>query len=242
MAEKIVVGDIHGGFKALKQVLQKIGDPDRFDYIFLGDYIDGWSESFDVIEYLIGFSKQQNCIFLRGNHDPLAADWLKGKVADPVWLKHGGQATCDSYLLADAAARRNHIEFFDSLKDFHEDNQGRLFIHAGFSSVKGPHHEAHASTLIWDRSLWELAIAVDPRIPKDSSRFPARLKLYKEIFIGHTPVTHLGETIPVQGCNVWNVDTGAAAKGCLTAMNIETKEYWQSDRLKELYPTEKERN
>ena len=242
MAETIVVGDIHGGLKALKQVIEKIGDLTGYKFIFLGDYVDGWSESAAVIAYLIEFSKKNKSVFLRGNHDPLASDWLKGKPADHIWLKHGGQATCDSYLLVNDTARAIHIEFFDSLKDFYEDDAERLFIHAGFTSVKGPHHEGHQSTLIWDRSLWELALAVDPLMSKDSKRYPARLLLYKEIFIGHTPITHIGETTPVKSCNVWNIDTGAAAKGRLTAMNIDTKVFWQSDKLKELYPLEVERN
>lgn len=241
MAETIVVGDIHGGFKALKQVIGKIGDLTAYTFIFLGDYIDGWSQSADVIEYLIAFSEKYKSIFLRGNHDPLVADWLKGNAPDQIWLKHGGQATCDSYNSLNTETRIKHIHFFDSLKDFYEDEQGRLFIHAGFTSVKGPHHEGHKSTLIWDRSLWELALAVDPLMPKESKRYPARLSLYKEIFIGHTPITHLGETTPVKAACVWNIDTGAAAKGRLTAMNIDSGIYWQSDKLKELYPLEKER-
>lgn len=242
MAATIVIGDIHGGFKALRQVMEKIGRLDDCRFIFLGDYIDGWSESFEVIDYLLDFGNTYDCIFLRGNHDPIAADWLKRNEADQIWLKHGGQATCDSYAGSSPEDRARHLAFFESLKDFHEDDKGRLFIHAGYTSVKGPHHEGHVSTLIWDRSLWELALALDPKIPADSKRFPARLSLYKEIFIGHTPVTHLGETVPVKASIIWNVDTGAAARGKLTAMDIDTKVYWQSDKLKELYPLEKERH
>lgn len=42
-------------------------------------------------------------------------------------------------------------------------------------------------------------------------------------------------------CNVWNIDTGAGWSGKLTIMDIDTKEYWQSDFVKELYPDEKGR-
>jgi hypothetical protein len=31
--------------------------------------------------------------------------------------------------------------------------------------------------------------------------------------------------------NVWNVDTGAAFKGPLTIMDVDTKEFWQSEPL-----------
>jgi serine/threonine protein phosphatase 1 len=47
----------------------------------------------------------------------------------------------------------------------------------------------------------------------DDPFYPLRFLQYKEIFIGHTPVTRIGQTVPVQKANIWNVDTGAAFKG-----------------------------
>ena len=35
------------------------------------------------------------------------------------------------------------------------------------------------------------------------------------------------------------LDTGAAFTGRLSALNIDSKEFWQSDVLQELYPHEK---
>lgn len=46
----------------------------------------------------------------------------------------------------------------------------------------------------------------------------------------------------MQGTNVWNIDTGAGFKGKLTIMDADTKEFWQSDPVPELYPNEKGRN
>jgi serine/threonine protein phosphatase 1 len=46
----------------------------------------------------------------------------------------------------------------------------------------------------------------------------------------------------MQACNVWNVDTGAAFLGKLSALNVETKDFWQSDIVQQLYPNEKGRN
>ena len=64
-----VIGDIHGGMRALTQILEKakISKADRL--IFLGDYVDGWSESPQIINFLIELSKTHDCIFIRGNHD-----------------------------------------------------------------------------------------------------------------------------------------------------------------------------
>jgi serine/threonine protein phosphatase 1 len=66
--------------------------------------------------------------------------------------------------------------------------------------------------------------------------------LYSEIYIGHTPTTRIKETIPVNKACVWNIDTGAAFVGPLTILDIETKNYWQSEPLPQLYPNEKGRN
>ena len=33
----------------------------------------------------------------------------------------------------------------------------------------------------------------------------------------------------MQRCNVWNLDTGAGYGYKLTIMDIDTKQYWQSD-------------
>ena len=94
----------------------------------------------------------------------------------------------------------------------------------------------------WDRSLWETALALDATLKKDSFFYPKRLTLYHEIYIGHTPVTRIGETTPIKKACIWNIDTGAAFRGPLTIMDIHTKEYWQSEPLSKLYFNEKGRN
>ena len=49
----LVVGDIHSGLQALKQVLEKAAITEDDTIIFLGDYIDGWSEAVETVNYLI---------------------------------------------------------------------------------------------------------------------------------------------------------------------------------------------
>jgi serine/threonine protein phosphatase 1 len=87
-----------------------------------------------------------------------------------------------------------------------------------------------------------MAITMDKHIKKDSKLFPKRLLLYNEIYIGHTPTLHYDIEIPMQGCNVWNIDTGAGFHGKLTMLNVNTKAFYQSEFLQKLYPDEKGRN
>ena len=243
--KKFVIGDIHGGLKALLQVLKKINCDENYTLIFLGDYVDGWSESPAVLDFLIELQKKQPCVFIRGNHDELLLDWLLGNnenIDEKLWFQHGGEATVLSYQNINAETKEKHIQFLQSLQDYYLDDKNRLFIHAGFTNMKGVEHEFFKPLFYWDRTLWETALAIDNQLSKDAITYPLRLKIYNEIFIGHTPVTKIDETIPVNKACVWNVDTGAAFKGKLTIMDVDTKEFWQSDSLPDLYPTEKGRN
>lgn len=245
MSRKLVIGDIHGGLKAIHQVLERANVTQKDILIFLGDYVDGWSESPAVLDFLIALQKKQSCIFIRGNHDELLLDWLLGNnenIDEKLWFQHGGEATVKSYQNIDAETKEKHIRFLQSLQNYYLDTENRLFIHAGFTNMKGVEHEYFKPLFYWDRTLWETALAIDNQLSKDAITYPLRLKIYNEIFIGHTPVTKINQTIPVNKACVWNVDTGAAFKGKLTIMDVDTKEFWQSDALPELYPNENGRN
>lgn len=238
----LVIGDIHGGLKALKQVIERATVTEQDTLIFLGDYVDGWGESAQVIQFLMDLEQKQSCIFIKGNHDSWCEEWLGEGELDKTWVFHGGASTIDSYISFSETQRQEHLNFFERMKLYHVDIQNRLFVHAGFTSMHGPSHEFHSSNFKWDRTLWEMALTMDKHIRKDSKLYPKRLLQFDEIYIGHTPTLNYDVTIPMQGCNVWNIDTGAAFWGSLTILDIDTKEFWQSDTLQSLYPNEKGRN
>lgn len=238
----VLIGDIHGGFKALKQLIKRADLPSNTTYIFAGDYVDGWSESAEVISYLINFSQENDCIFLRGNHDELLYNYLKSGESNPMWLREGGESSVKSYSEVSKTVIEIHLVFFENLINYHIDSKNRLFLHAGFTNQHGPKHEFYQNLVFWDRTLWEMVCAMDLTISQNDDRYPKRLKLFKEIYIGHTPVTRVGFDKPANFANVWNVDTGAAFKGKISMMDIDSKEVWQSEEVHTLYPTEKGRN
>ena len=245
MHRKLVIGDIHGGLKAVHQVLEKAKVTKDDTLIFLGDYVDGWSESPQVLDFLMELKSTNNCIFIRGNHDELLLDWLLNQnenIDEGMWYHHGGEATVLAYADVSEEKKKIHIDFLKSLQNYYLDEQNRLFIHAGFTNMNGIDHEYFPKMFYWDRTLWETALSLDESIPTDSLYYPRRLTLYDEIYIGHTPVTKINETTPIQKSCVWNIDTGAAFNGPLTIMDVDTKEFWQSDTLKDLYFNEKGRN
>ncbi len=239
---KLVVGDIHGGLRALEQVLEKVRPTAEDQFIFVGDYVDGWSENAETVAFLMDFSETVPCIFLKGNHDELVLEYLRDGDDKKLWLAHGGQASKDSYARLSEKEIMAHIEFYEALEYYHIDQQNRLFLHAGFTSLHGPQHEYYPNMVYWDRTLWEMACSLHPEQSPTDPNYPKRLQLFKHIYIGHTPVTRIGETTPQLRGNVWNIDTGAAFKGPLSIMDVDSGELWQSDPVWTLYPEERGRN
>lgn len=239
----LVIGDIHSALRALVQVLSRAEVTDDDTLIFLGDYVDGWSTAVETVDFLLAFKETHNCVFIRGNHDELCYDWLNSGEDNPIWFQHGGEATMASYENASTGIIAEHLHFYEHLENYHLDSKNRLFLHAGFTNLKGVEHEYFTKTFYWDRTLWELAQSLNPNLSKDDKYYPRRLTHYKEIYIGHTPISKvISDLVPTKVANVWNMDTGAAFKGPLSVMDIDTKEVWQSDPVNTLYPNEKGRN
>lgn len=238
----LVFGDIHGGLRALKQLFERAQISPQDQLIFLGDYVDGWSDSAELIDFLIELKQTHQCIFMRGNHDELLCAWLDQGRDNPMWLNHGGASTVAAYASLDAATKSKHVAFLKSLQNYYLDPQNRLFVHAGFTNLKGVDFEYFPKMFYWERTLWESALALNPELSKTDLAYPKRFLLYSEIYIGHTPVTQINQTTPQHRACIWNIDTGAAFEGPLTVMDVATHEYWQSDPVYTLYPGEKGRN
>lgn len=238
----LAIGDIHGGYKALIQILERAEVTPNDKLIFLGDYVDGWGESAQVIDCLIELSKKNQCVFIKGNHDVWCEQWLASGVENRIWLMHGGTETIESYRNYKTEEKYQHLDFFEGMPLYYIDDANKLFLHAGFASIHGVEREIHKNTFYTDRTLWEMALTMDKRIKSHSELYPNRLKHYDEIYIGHTPTIRYHKHKPMNAANVWNVDTGAAFTGKLSALDINTKEVFQSDSLMHLYPNEMGRN
>ena len=261
----LVFGDAHGGFKAFLQVLERCNFNNKIDKLIgLGDVADGWGQTAELVEYLIQLQKESNNrhIFLKGNHDAWCEEWLTYGVAKDIWVMQGGQATIDSYIRTGFLTSDEHRKFFKNLSLYYIDEQNRGFVHGGFISKNGLGHEVYESDYYWDRDLWNLALLQHNNYhdgSKEALSKARRFEKHKEVFIGHTTTgnwlvkPHLPEyqyseqpkqgriITPMNRCNVWNLDTGGGYEGRLTIMDIDTKEFWQSDDLRTLYPNEKGR-
>jgi len=215
------VGDVHGRADLLRELLRNIeldvaiNPIQRPVVIFLGDYIDRGPASREVIELLIEIEKALEVIFLRGNHEAFALDFLKDPQVLDSWRNYGALETLLSYGLTPsihptsketvelarafaAALPESHHRFFSKLKtsfscgDF-------FFVHAGIRPGI-PFNEQREEDLLWIRREF----------------LDSEVDFGKVVVHGHEPVDH-----PDIRFNRINIDTGAFATGRLTCLIIE---------------------
>lgn len=241
----IVIGDIHGALKSLESVLKRCRyDPKRDKLIFLGDYVDGWGETAELIDYLIKLkSENDNIVFIKGNHDVWCQDWLNKGWTPLIWTQQGGQATIDSYIRTGLLLEQSHRDFFNNLEDWYIDDKNRLFLHAGWDYRSAPFPEgasypvnagSTAKECHWDRSLLAGAASASHGGRDYDAVFNATKGFYG-VYIGHSATKNHR---PIKLCNLWNVDSGCGWYGKLTALDIDTEDWWQSDNTNRYYPNE----
>lgn len=231
-----VIGDIHGGLKALIQVIKRSPIKEKDRLIFLGDYVDGWPESYEVINYIISLKDKYDIITLRGNHDEWFYEFIRTGQHGSEWTQ-GANATKESYAKRSFMIPEDHERFFGTLLSYYIDDNNRCYVHGGFNRHLEINKQDYQHIYYWDRDLWLSCLS-----HKDTYyKFKTKTE-FKEIFIGHTSTVNWKTDEPMQSAHVWNLDTGAGFNGKLTIMNVETKEYWQSDLLMDLYPDSKGRN
>ena len=222
------IGDIHGNYRGLLQVLEKSSFDKKLDkLIVLGDVSDGWPEIVECVDELLTI---ENMIPIQGNHDTWCYEWLKFGVDPWIWVEQGGRATIKSYL-ENPEKMPIHLEkYFSKMLPYYIDELNNGYVHGGYTSKMGLGHNL-LITYTWDRTLWEKAKSAKEQILNMT-------KMYNKIFIGHTS---LGWTLPEKNGNIWNLDTGGGWEGAITIMNVETEEYFMSDKGTDLYPEVKGR-
>lgn len=236
--KRYVIADIHGAYEALMDILYA----SEFNYkedqlICLGDVADGWPQVSECFDELL---KIKNLIYVIGNHDQWLLDWFKFGNRPPIWTSQGGQATIDNYIerfkLEGNEFSKAHQELLEKAPFYYVTEDEKCFVHGGFN-WKIPIDKQNNYDLTWDRKLYQVACMWEQQ---DNELKIA--KAYDEVFIGHTSTSYTNKDLkPVHVSNVWNLDQGAGWEGKLTMMNIDTKEYWQSEIVKLLYPNVKGR-
>ncbi|MCK9592369.1 MAG: metallophosphoesterase [Methanoregula sp.] len=210
-----VLGDIHGRFRALRQVLDRSGfDPDTDLLIILGDIVDFGPETKECVDLLISVP---NKVVLLGNHDFWFLYWATTGKVKPEWRFQGGYQTMRSYGFNWEGIPDAHLSFFNETLYYYRNAHNQLYVHGGFN----PHLPIENQTphdLIWNRSLVDYAL--DFEIPE-----------YSHIFVGLTRTQRFRKDVPLIFHNLTMCDTGAGRDGYLSIVNADTLEFWQSEQL-----------
>ncbi|MEM7394272.1 MAG: polynucleotide kinase-phosphatase, partial [Verrucomicrobiota bacterium] len=231
-----IIGDIHGCFGELKQLLEQLGyeiQPAEFGWrvtppegrkaIFLGDLVDRGPGSPDVLKLVMGMVEAGTAFCVPGNHDAKLMRKLRGR---NVKLSHGLAETMKQLESEPDSFHRSVAEFIDSLVSHYVLDAGRLVVaHAGMKEA----YQGRGSG-----AVREFALYGETTGETDEYGLPVRYPWAEDyrgsamVVYGHTPVPTaewLNRTI--------NIDTGCVYGGALTALRYPEKELISVPAFKE---------
>jgi serine/threonine protein phosphatase 1 len=193
------IGDLHGELKMLEAMLDKVPLTGDDSVVFLGDYIDRGPEARGVIDRILQLREEGlKVIALKGNHELMYLNYLRGNDADELFLNNGGRTTIRSYRTLwnrSGYPPAAHLEFLDNLQLFHE-SETAFFVHAGARPCVALDNQTEED-LLWIRNDF-LCSSYD---------------FGKRIIFGHTPHRE-----PIVQPDKIGIDTGATYGGKLTCL------------------------
>ena len=223
-----IIGDIHGCFDELHELLtnlgysvEKNGDgyavkiPEGRKPIFLGDLVDRGPKIPAVLKLVMGMVESRTALCVPGNHDMKLLQKLRGK---DVKIAHG-LADSLAQLEAESPEFKHKVtDFIDSLISHYVLDDGKLVVaHAGMKEeMQGRGSGAIRSFALFGETTGET----------DEFGLPVRYNWAADyrgkasVVYGHTPVAEpqwLNRTV--------NIDTGCVFGGRLTALRYPEKEF-----------------
>lgn len=146
-----VIGDIHGCFIAMKELIEnqiQLSKDDKL--IFLGDYIDRGPDSKKVLDYIMDLQNNDyDIITLRGNHESMFINAWYNENLISKWILNGGSETLLSFgtdKLKNIDSK--YMQFLENLKFYYELDK-YIFVHAGFNdNIENPFSDNYS--MLWN--------------------------------------------------------------------------------------------
>jgi serine/threonine protein phosphatase 1 len=206
------IGDLHGCLASLERLLDIINpDLTQDRLVFIGDYIDRGPRSRGVVDYIVrlkSLAPPGQIICLKGNHEAMFLDFLKGAAAE-LFLFNGGLSTLEDYWGDDWLDREglvlpsDHDQFYRDLHLYYE-TPDYIFVHGGLKPGV-PLKDQEEEDLLWIRGEFIAS-------PEDFGR---------RVIFGHTPFKQ-----PLIMPNKIGIDTGAVYGNFLTALKLPEEEFF----------------
>ena len=153
MALKFVIGDIHGCFRTLKELIASLGPTKDDDIYLLGDLMDRGPDSMGVVQFLLDLKQKGYRIHpLRGNHEQLLLDSSESMESFEVWMRNGGRNTLKSYDCQTVSEMdQKHLSFIGAFP-FYLKVDNFWLVHAGFNGqLEDPLKDQHS--MLWIRNF-----------------------------------------------------------------------------------------
>lgn len=195
MDKVFVIGDIHGNFDLLTQLLEK-WNPEEEKLLFLGDYVDRGPQSLQVLEK-VKTLVENGAIALMGNHEQLFLHWLNFPNLDSyTFVSVGGASTIQSFQKIEwgecsveqiaTLIKEEYASLLNWIKTLplYTKWEHYFFVHAGIDPNVEQAIETNPEDFLWIRD--------------DFLRIPHKAK--ETVVFGHTPTQKLN----AEGTgNVW---------------------------------------
>ncbi|MCT7550860.1 metallophosphoesterase [Aliarcobacter butzleri] len=116
-----IIGDVHGCYKSLIALIDKLPNKEKSKICFVGDLVDRGMYSYEVVKFVMG--NNYDCVL--GNHEQMFLEsipMIRNKTSDDLfehWLyKAGGKYTINSYPTQEDMNK--HIKFIKTLPLYKE--------------------------------------------------------------------------------------------------------------------------
>ncbi len=223
-----IIGDVHGCFDELTELLQRLGyavmkdtdqyrvtPPDARKAVFVGDLVDRGPNVVQVLRLVMAMADSGVALCVPGNHDMKLVRKLQG---NDVQMTHGLAETWAALEHESPEFRKKTLEFLDGLVSHYVLDGGKLVVaHAGMKEEM----QGRGSG-----KVREFALYGETTGETDEFGLPVRVNWAAEyrgramVVYGHTPVPEpewLNRTV--------NIDTGCVFGGSLTALRYPDKEF-----------------
>lgn len=191
---KFIIGDIHGCYDELMELVEMVGLTDDDLLISLGDIVDRGNKSKEVYEY---FLNRPNSVVLIGNHERKHQNKILSYAQEIVKVQFGNEY--DEFL-----------KWLDGLGYFYETEEA-IIIHAFFEhdkELKDQKQEVLCGSTSGDRYL-------EKKYPEGT--------FWTEFYTGSKPIIyghHVVGDQPKITNNTYGIDTGACHGNYLTAIEL----------------------